>query len=320
MLILCVEASHRKGLGHLFRAMTLCRHLEVENLPCHLLINHHPPSLRLLTERGIRHSVIDLDDPSPWERDWIDRLGARAWIDDRHDTSEAHGLRIAAAGIPLVTFDDRGPGAAHADLHFAPLVFNDRTRLRGRKIFTGPEFLILTPEIHDQRRPRKQLQQLIVSLGGSDTYGVTLKVLRLLRELDQPATIHTGPAFAHRNELQRLADRPWPILEQVDSLAATFAGFDLAITGGGVTPFEANAAGLPCLVVANEDFEVEVGEYLQQRGSSLFLAHHEQLSVRQLRLGLDIAQQTLETMSRRGLRQNPDRGAMNIVREIRHVL
>ncbi|PNU21157.1 glycosyl transferase [Geothermobacter hydrogeniphilus] len=320
MLILCVEASHRKGLGHLFRAMTLYRHLEAVKLPCHVLINHHPPSLQLLTERGIRHSVVDLENPDPWEPNWIDRLAARAWINDRHQTSASHASRVAATGIPLVTFDDRGPGAAHADLHFAPLVFTDRTRLQGRKIFTGPDFLILTPEIHAHRRPRKQLQRLIVSLGGSDTYGVTLKVLRLLRELERPATIHTGPAFAHRNELQTLAERYWPILERVDSLVATFADFDLAITGGGVTPFEANAAGLPCLVVANEDFEVEVGEYLQQRGSSLFLAHHEQLNIRELRLGLDIAQQTLETMSRHGLRQNPDRGAMNIVREIRHVL
>ena len=41
-------------------------------------------------------------------------------------------------------------------------------------------------------------------------------------------------------------------------MAEEMSRHDLAVTGGGMTPFEANAAGLPCIVVANETFEIQV--------------------------------------------------------------
>jgi spore coat polysaccharide biosynthesis predicted glycosyltransferase SpsG len=79
-------------------------------------------------------------------------------------------------------------------------------------------------------------------MGGSDTYGVTIQVIKLLKKFGKKATILLGPAFSHWPELKKELNSNFTIKRTVPSLIAEFKKYDLAITGGGVTPF------LACLV------------------------------------------------------------------------
>ena len=90
-----------------------------------------------------------------------------------------------------------------------------------------------------------------------------------------------------------------------------YSHHDLAITGGGITPFEANASGLPCVVIANELFEIPVGIALQKLGGSLFVGHHESLL-----LPLFGADLPLEEMSRDGLRNIGLQGTQRVIDEL----
>ena len=57
---------------------------------------------------------------------------------------------------------------------------------------------------------------------------------------------------------------------KVASLPLEFARHDFGITGGGVTAFEAAAAGLPTIVIANEPHEVAYARYLQDLGCAIY--------------------------------------------------
>ena len=81
---------------------------------------------------------------------------------------------------------------------------------------------------------------------------------------------------AHSLDCRRLEE--FSIIDNVRSLVETFSGYDLAITGGGVTPFEANAQGLPCMIIANEYFEIPNGKLLDALGSSKFISHYKDLT------------------------------------------
>jgi spore coat polysaccharide biosynthesis predicted glycosyltransferase SpsG len=177
---------------------------------------------------------------------------------------------------------------------------------------TGIQYLALNPEIDRFRRARTQLTSpVLVTLGGSDTYGVTVQVVALLKELDRPATIVTGPSFQHAEELERVLDQRFTWKSEVPSLIREFYGYDLAITGGGVTPFEANASGLPCIIVANEPHEIEIGRYLASVGSSIFAGYYREMAEQVFERELDLA-----AMSRAGIEQIKTNGADNILREL----
>jgi spore coat polysaccharide biosynthesis predicted glycosyltransferase SpsG len=238
-----------------------------------------------------------------WETEIFQRLRASAWINDRLDTTAAHVERVKANGLRVVTFDDRGSGAALSDLNVAALVFDpaEVARLQGLRVLTGADNLVLNPEIIRFRRARSQLGSMLVTLGGADTHGVTVKVVRLLRDLPWQVTVLLDPAFTHHEALAKVMPSNFEIRHGVPSMAAEMDRHDLAITGGGMTPFEANAAGLPCLVIANEPFEIPVGQALERMGGCRFAGYHEAIDASVFTSSLDIVGMSALAMAAVGL-------------------
>jgi spore coat polysaccharide biosynthesis predicted glycosyltransferase SpsG len=313
MIGFCLEASHARGLGHLYKTLNLVEALARRGESALVMVNADPKATAILAERSVRYETVELTDTqSNWESALIAKSGITVWVNDRLDTSLSHAQNVKRNGISLVTFDDRGPGAALADLHFAPMVFYRNDQLRGKRVLTGIHYLALNCEIDRYRRVRSQLKSpILVTLGGSDTYGVTLQVVAQLKKLNRPATVVTGPSFQHAEELERLLDERFTRKRDVPSLIQEFHHHDLAITGGGVTPFEANASGLPCIIVANEPHEIASGRYLESLGCSVFAGYYREMAQRAFEQDLDLA-----AMSRAGIEQIKTDGMDNILREL----
>lgn len=312
MIAICIEASHARGLGHLFKAVHFAALLRERKEPFVVLVNDDPKAASILDNHGIPWRSVPLADTrSGWESQIIREFGVEVWLNDRLETDLEHAERVKRHGVKLVTVDDRGTGATRADLHFAPLLFTDPATLGGKRVLTGHRYLILAPEVARYKRERERVGSIVVSLGGSDTYGATLKVMAILKRQGKGATVIAGPSFRHRAELEQLADDRFTLKGAVPSLVEEFHRHDLAITGGGVTPFEANASGLPCIVVANEEHEIPIARYLEELGSSVFAGHHTGIDQSVFERELDLA-----AMSRAGMAQIAGEGAKEMYREI----
>lgn len=274
MFAICVEASHQKGMGHLFRMLNFVKYLETKKQSFIFLINNNEKTKEILKSNQYSYEIVELDDFSTdWESSLIKKHKIKYWINDRLNTDDKHTNNVLKNSVKLITFDDLGNGAKYCDINICGLIFNNKD-IKGKKILKGIDYLILNPEIDIYKKQREKLKNILVTLGGSDTYGVTIKVLKLLKKYNIKATIHIGPSFKHKEELQNELTTNFKIIDFVPSLIEEFSKYDLAITGGGITPFEANASGLPSFVVANETFEVPNAEFLQSIGSSLFLGYH----------------------------------------------
>ncbi len=277
MFALCIEASHAKGMGHLFRMLNFAKYLKTQQQKFIFLINENPKTKSILEKLVIHFAVVDLNNTSSgWESNIIEQYSIAYWINDRLETDENHAINVKNNGCKLITFDDIGSGARYTDLNVCGLFFN-REGLKGKKVLRGIEYLILNKEIDQYKKLRTKADKILVTLGGSDTYGVTLQVLKILKKYNIHAVIHIGPSFEHGKELQEKINENYKIIQEVPSLIEEFSHYDLAITGGGITPFEANASGLPCLIIANEIFEIPNGEFLENIGSSKFLGFHENI-------------------------------------------
>ncbi len=302
MFAICIESSHARGMGHLFRAINLAAALGHRWDTPVILVNEHAPSISVLERHGLRYRVVDLEDHvTNWEWRTIDECGVSIWINDRLDTDARHARRVKASGIPLVTFDDHGDGSEFADLHVAALSFDERQHLGGRQVLCGVEYLILNQDIGHYRRLRSKLGSIVVNLGGSDTYGVTVRVVQALAVRGRSATVVVGPSFEHHKELQKVMTGTFEVKCGVPSLVEEFSHHDLAITGGGITPFEANAAGLPVIVIANESFEIPVGEKLANLGGARFAGFHTDFDERIFDEELPITQMSKLAMEHIGL-------------------
>ena len=298
MFAICLESSHERGMGHLFRMRHLARELRSRNLPFIFFINDHEPSLQLLREDELPFETVDLNHVEQWAQAAIRRIQVRLWINDRLNTNLAQAQAVKQAGIPLATFDDQGDGASLADLHIAALAFTADQPLGGRRVVTGHEYLILNPDIALHRRQRLKVERLLVSMGGTDTHGATVKVVALLSRRRLGATVVIGPGFEHRAALDAEMGAQFKLKIAVPSLIEEMSRHDMAVVGGGITAFEAAASGLPAIVVANEDFEIPVARHLAALGAARYAGHHSALDESAFNIPDDIANMSMAGLSR----------------------
>ncbi|MFZ5862541.1 MAG: glycosyl transferase [Nitrospirota bacterium] len=303
-------------MGHLFRMMNLyasLRHAKADAVV--VMLGEHAPAGDWLKRAGVPFEVIPSGDDAVERSDWETHISLRyrgtVWVNDRLRTSVAHAARVKSLGMRLVTFDDTGDGAALADVHVAALAKIRGDDPQGIHVLTGLEYLILSPDIARNRRLRTECRGVVVSLGGSDTHGVTVNVVQWLTAHRREATVILGPGFLHDEALKAITGNAMTVKRAVSSLAEEFAQHDLAITGGGMTAFEAAASGLPTVTIANESFEVPHCRYLQEAGCSLFAGPHDAVDLDVMKRALDIprmSQVALATVA-------PD-GAERVCREL----
>lgn len=309
---ICIESSHQRGMGHFYRSLSLVESLRSRNEKCIIFVNDDKDSIAILKERKMVFEAVRLDDlASDWETRLIDKHKINIWINDRLDTSIKHSRNVKKNKVKLVSFDDRGDGAEIADINFGSLPFNFNYDLRGGKVLKGLKYLVLNKEIDRFKKERISTERILITLGGSDTYGVTVKIVEILKKRNIRARIILGPCFAHWDELQKFIPEGYSVVKNVPSLIKEFYEYDLAITGGGITPFEANASGLPCIIVANEPSEIDNGLFLDKIGSSVFAGFYKDINEDIFAKKLDIL-----SMSRKGMENIGTDGIENIYREI----
>lgn len=289
MIAICIESSHQRGMGHFYRALNMLDYFAEVNEKAVIFINNDSESVKILKEKDIVYEIVAYDDTeSGWEKNLIHKYHIDIWILDKFETSMELAEHVHQEGILLVAIDDKGEGSKLADLHFCGMLFQN---IKGKKVYKGKEYIILNSEIKKYRRKRTTLNRILVTLGGSDTYGVTVDVVKILKKQGYSADIVVGPNFRHRELLEQYIDKKFTIYNALPSLIAKFNEYDLAVTGGGITCFEANASGLPCIVVANELHEIASGKYLATFGGVKFAGYYKDISEKDIDIaGIDIAE------------------------------
>lgn len=316
MLAICIESSHQRGMGHFYRMVNLVQVLKAQGKKYIVFLNQDEASERILRQERIPFEVVDLwDTDSNWEVEMIQKYKIHHWLNDRMGTRLETARHIKSAGVCLCAIDDTGDGAQLTDKNFCPGCFEEG-HLPDGKVFRGLEYLVLNPQISEYQYQRIKMQRIIVTLGGSDTYGVTLLIVGFLKNAGIAADVVVGPSFRQKEALDALCRERFQVKQGIPSLVEEFRSYDLAVTGGGVTPFEACASGLPCVIVANELHEIATGKLLESLGCASFIGYYKNLSYSKLMDHIRYAIKNIKTMSSVGIEHIPLNGAENLLREV----
>jgi len=314
MFAICVESSHFRGMGHLFRAIVFYRFLMEKGERAIIIVNNDQSAVGVLEREGVAyHAVESLESDADWETEFIQSRGITVWINDRLYTDAASAKRVAKTQALLVFIDDWGEGAAFAEIHFAAMTFDTRIILKGGKILRGLDYCILSPEVIKYRRHRRRLEKIAVTLGGSDTHGMTEKMMERLSTLGLTATVFLGPSHAGSDQLPDRYGDNFTFKKGVRSLTEELYHFDCAVTGGGVTAIEAAAAGLPALIVANEPHERFTALHLESLGCARYLGFRNEVPYK-----FDFPNDAeITAMSESGMAAVPPDGINNVYKEIK---
>lgn len=271
MIALAIESSNLRGMGHLFRSLLYVDYLKTHSIPYCYFINSDAASEKILEENNINYYIVDYaDTKSNWEAKLIREYNIQKWFNDKYETSETMGRHIKETKTEFYTIDDVGQGEYYADISFCGMLFPSKKQFLCKRVFKGVEYVILNPEIEKYKRKRTELHKIIVTLGGSDTYGATVEVIEEMKKYDMNTDILIGPNFLFQDRLNEVNKGKFRILQYLPSLIKSFEEYDFAITGGGGTCCEAMASGLPCLVIANEPHEENTGRFYEEKGGCIY--------------------------------------------------
>lgn len=290
-IVLRADASQSIGTGHVVRCATLAAELRRRGWLATLVARELPPLLeRSLLDEGIevfRLPELPVDaEPA--------HLGAHLGspvdvvVTDHYGIGAPWQLQAAAWATLVMAIDDLADRRQAVDILLNQNLGVDETRYRGlvgptATLLTGPRYALLRPEFaaaraHERRRSGT-VNRILVFMSGADQDNTTLTVARAAAAVGAAVDVVVGAAYAFEPELRKLAARFPKLAVHVHTphMAALMDQADLAIGAAGSSSWERCTLGLPTILVALADNQLEGARSLVEAGAAVSLGWHDQV-------------------------------------------
>lgn len=305
------DASVEIGSGHVMRCLTLADALAAKGAVCHFICRDLPGHmLDHIATRG--HAVTSLPAPTPdqaervlaaprvpphaaWagvpledeiaqSRAVLAELATDRVVVDHYALDERWEAQAVPRGTPVMVIDDLADRPHLCDILLDQNLGRKTEDYDGLvpphcKLLVGPHYALLRPEFGRlrgtalARRREARLENLLITLGGTDKDNATSAVLEAISGIDLPAdlkiTVVMGQNAPWLKAVRAQAEtmpRPTRVLCAVSNMAELMTEADLCIGAAGSTSWERCGLGLPTLLLVLASNQGEAAKALSDRG------------------------------------------------------
>ena len=333
-IVFRVDGGAEIGMGHVYRSLAIADELcSISSADVQFLMSaDHPEGVKRVSGAGYTVRVLSNGGVNAIV-DAIQEYSPNIVVNDRPFLEKEYLealSRLGASTVNLVdTLEDIEKPAEITSMIIATLRVD---QLELEDFYGGPEYAILRESFAGAAKPvRADARQVVISFGGSDPQGLTLKVLRALdspeimkSELGVKAVL--GPAFSYGQELRELLPRlhyqPM-LLENVEHMAEILSEADLVFCAGGMTVYEIAALGVPGLVMCQNAREVRRMEHFSRSGSIEHLGLGTELEEKRITQAAEalLANETRRrAMSESGQKLVDARGAQRVAEVVKNAV
>ena len=322
------------GMGHVYRSLAIADELcSISSADVQFLMSaDHPEGVKRVSSAGYTVRVLS-DGGVDAIVEAIQEYSPNIVVNDRPflEKNYLEALaRLGASTVNLVdTLEDIEKPAEITSMIIATMRVD---QLELEDYYAGPEFAILRESFAGRAKPvRADARQVVISFGGSDPQGLTLKVLRSLdaltrTRLELGVKAILGPAFSYGQELRELLPKLHyqPILlENVEHMAEILSDADLVFCAGGMTVYEIAALRVPGIVMCQNAREVRRMEHFSRSGSVEHLGLGTEVEDKRITQAAEalLANETRRrAMSESGRKLVDARGAQRVAEVVRNAV
>jgi spore coat polysaccharide biosynthesis predicted glycosyltransferase SpsG/CMP-N-acetylneuraminic acid synthetase len=291
-----VDGSAAIGMGHVYRSLAIADALRETSRAdiAFLMTADHAEGIQTVSRYGypVRAAArASLEMLLEHVRDFSPDI----LVNDLPVIERAYVEALAHLGATTVnlvdTLDDLERTEAYAQVIVSVM---SEDRATPENFYGGPAYAILRRHFREtgrEKEMRERPKMVLLSFGGSDPQGLTLKAARALQALPQGVELVAvaGPAFSYRREFEALVaelPRKVPLIHQAEGhIAELMLEADVALCSGGMSVYEIAALGTPGIVLAQN---------LREESRMRAFARHG--TVEYLGLGTDVAEEKLASV------------------------
>jgi UDP-2,4-diacetamido-2,4,6-trideoxy-beta-L-altropyranose hydrolase len=272
-LLIRVDASPEMGMGHFMRCLALAEHCHTLKMSVHFVCYTLVESCqRKLAGNSFPIHYLKNISPSEQAKETLaiaDAHQAKAILFDGYHFSEDYLNHFKNTSLQLWMIDDFGgvPDYFHMALNFQPWA-DPASYSQHCKSFIGLDYYLLRKEFWSFPQDSKyKTQQILLTMGGTDPHQQTMRVLNILRELNNQISIcvilgSMVPDILEYVEMSKNNNQQITIHTNPENMPELMAASLFAITAGGGTCWELAFMGTPSIVMAQADNQTQVAEYV----------------------------------------------------------
>lgn len=186
-------------------------------------------------------------------------------------------------------------------------------------LFLGPKYVLLRDEFLNipARNIRENINDVMVTIGGSDNLNLTAKIVNLITSHYSNLRLHVvvGPAFIFKEQLKSLYSDKVKIYYN-PNMSELMLKCDLAISACGSTVYELAACGTPTIGIIVADNQRLAAEKLEKLRVISYSKNIEQI----ISCIKDLDFNTRVLMSKKGQNIFDGQGAKRLAQEIKTIL
>jgi len=274
-----VDGSSVIGSGHLIRCLCVAKYLRSKDIET-IFITRSENIVQKIEDNGIKVNLLENDYSLDKELSVIQRLLSKnnrnLMVLDVNNyntfkTIDAYEYYLKSLGkMPVftVSFEDHKVHPPLSNIVLLPYAGAGRLKVDHKKCLylTGPKYFVL-PQIFlkiERAVIRKNVDSLIVSMGGSDPKNITIKVLNALNKTKINARLKIilgGFSKITDGMVKNALDSykgSFSIVRDCKNMAEVLSQSDMAIIGSGLTKYEIAFLGLPGLVISNNAYHSSI--------------------------------------------------------------
>lgn len=268
-LAIYVNETDNKGTYPLRRAQIIAR-----SLPSHVDIQFiiHENNTKLLSNTLKTTYISNSSQLIPL----IEKLKPDLLIRDSGSSAQDEVEKLTKIVPAIIHFDDFGEGGKLVNLVIQTL-YTDSNDQPPENYVTGIETFISDNQTAQlkhlgvNRKVNRPLPHLVIFFGDKDPNNLTFRALRHMLQLQIPlkVTAVIGQNYEHdvtQLKIMALGRRNTTILPEPSNLAEFFSTADIVLCSSGYLPYEIGVIGIPCVILAQNEFELSLAFPKEQHG------------------------------------------------------
>jgi UDP-2,4-diacetamido-2,4,6-trideoxy-beta-L-altropyranose hydrolase len=341
------DAYTQIGMGHVMRCLALAQGLEKNGVSSIFVIRNYDRKIKELIQRH-GYNVETIPEYCSSKEDlrltleFAGRHRAKLIITDLcHAGTLTNQAEYGAylQGLKdkskfLVTIDDLNEMSFPSDIVINPNCgAENKTYPSGSvKYLLGPAYFMFRPEFIAAAGAKREIQQkaanVLIAMSGSDPLDLTGKAAGAFtasektRNLNLRFILGIDYTVNKKRNLKNIFENyrgTYEFIQESKNIADLMLWADIAITGAGLTKYEAAVTGTPCIIIPAYAYLVKLAEEFAAAGSAINLGLAEKLADKEIadaayNLLVNAPQRT--EMSKKGKKLVDSRGVERIISEI----